>query len=105
MLWPRVGGWLGPGGPPGLQNRRRAALRAAVGSTPIHPRLRFLPVVIMLPDSSLTTTTERLLPSVRGVMLVAECTEGTPALGYAARFRGALNRTLRGGLCPPGSHL
>ena len=91
MLWPRVGGWLGPGGPPGLQNRRRAAQRAAVGSTPIHPRLRFLTVVIMLPDSSLTTTTERLLPAVRRVMLVAECTEGTPALGYAARFRGTLN--------------
>ena len=31
--------WLGPGGLPGLQNRRRVALRAAVGSTPIHSRL------------------------------------------------------------------
>jgi hypothetical protein len=31
--------WLGPGGLPGLQNLWRAALRAAVGSTPIHSRL------------------------------------------------------------------
>src|SRR3990172_7254783 len=31
--------WLGPGGLPGLQNRWRVALRAAVGSTPIHSRL------------------------------------------------------------------
>jgi len=34
--------WLGPGGLPGLQNRRRVALRAAVGSTPIHSRLFFV---------------------------------------------------------------
>ncbi len=33
--------WLGPGGSPGLQNRWRVALRAAVGSTPIHSRLVF----------------------------------------------------------------
>ncbi len=31
--------WLSPGGLPGLQNRWRVALRAAVGSTPIHSRL------------------------------------------------------------------
>ncbi len=31
-------GWLGPGGLPGLQNRWRAVMRAAVGSTPIHSR-------------------------------------------------------------------
>jgi len=31
--------WLGPGGPPGLQNRCRVALRTVVGSTPIHSRL------------------------------------------------------------------
>ena len=31
--------WLGPGGLPGLQNLWRVALRAAVGSTPIHSRL------------------------------------------------------------------
>jgi hypothetical protein len=30
--------WLGPGGLPGLQNLWRVALRAAVGSTPIHSR-------------------------------------------------------------------
>ena len=30
--------WLGPGGLPGLQTRWRVALRAAVGSTPIHSR-------------------------------------------------------------------
>ena len=29
-------GWLGPGGLPGLQNRWRVVMRAAVGSTPIH---------------------------------------------------------------------
>lgn len=34
--------WLGPGGPPGLQNRCRVALRAVVGSTPIHSRLFIL---------------------------------------------------------------
>ena len=33
--------WLGPGGLPGLQNLWRVALRAAVGSTPIHSRLPF----------------------------------------------------------------
>jgi Zn-dependent protease len=44
----------------------------------------------MIPDSSLTTTTERLLPAVRQVMAVAECMEGAAAMGYAARFRGAL---------------
>src|SRR5512141_2417217 len=31
--------WLSPGGLPGLQNLWRVALRAAVGSTPIHSRL------------------------------------------------------------------
>jgi hypothetical protein len=36
---PCLGEWLGPGGLPGLQNRWRVALRAAVGSTPIHSRL------------------------------------------------------------------
>ena len=30
--------WLCPGGLPGLQNLWRVALRAAVGSTPIHSR-------------------------------------------------------------------
>ena len=34
--------WLGPGGLPGLQNLWRVALRAAVGSTPIHSRLSFV---------------------------------------------------------------
>jgi hypothetical protein len=38
ILWE----WLGPGGLPGLQNLWRVALRAAVGSTPIHSRLDFL---------------------------------------------------------------
>ena len=33
--------WLGPGGLPGLQHLWRVALRAAVGSTPIHSRLLF----------------------------------------------------------------
>ena len=33
--------WLGPGGLPGLQHLWRVALRAAVGSTPIHSRLFF----------------------------------------------------------------
>jgi hypothetical protein len=33
--------WLGPGGSPGLQNLWRVALRAAVGSTPIHSRLLY----------------------------------------------------------------
>jgi hypothetical protein len=37
LLWE----WLGPGGLPGLQNLWRVALRAAVGSTPIHSRLIF----------------------------------------------------------------
>ena len=31
--------WLGPGGLPGLQHQWRVALRAAVGSSPIHSRL------------------------------------------------------------------
>jgi hypothetical protein len=38
LLWE----WLGPGGLPGLQNLWRVALRAAVGSTPIHSRLLIL---------------------------------------------------------------
>ena len=37
LLWE----WLGPGGLPGLQHLWRVALRAAVGSTPIHSRLVF----------------------------------------------------------------
>ena len=37
--------WLGPGGPPGLQNRCRVAVRAVVGSTPIHSRLDCLHLV------------------------------------------------------------
>ncbi len=44
-------GWLGPGGLPGLQNRRRVARRAAMGSTPIHSRLSF---------SEIGTTDERI---------------------------------------------
>lgn len=39
--YPCVWEWLGPGGSPGLQNLWRVALRAAVGSTPIHSRLAF----------------------------------------------------------------
>jgi hypothetical protein len=39
--YPYAWEWLGPGGLPGLQNLWRVALRAAVGSTPIHSRLRF----------------------------------------------------------------
>ena len=41
--------WLGPGGLPGLQNLWRVALRAAVGSTPIHSRLLIMPVRATLP--------------------------------------------------------
>src|SRR5512141_79184 len=37
--YPCMWEWLGPGGLPGLQNLWRVALRAAVGSTPIHSRL------------------------------------------------------------------
>jgi len=36
--YPYVREWLGPGGPPGLQNLWQVALRSAVGSTPIHSR-------------------------------------------------------------------
>ena len=39
--------WLGPGGLPGLQNRWRVALRAAVGSTPIHSRLVLINKVLV----------------------------------------------------------
>src|SRR5215216_1359508 len=39
--YPYTWEWLGPGGLPGLQNLWRVALRAAVGSTPIHSRLSF----------------------------------------------------------------
>jgi hypothetical protein len=50
--------WLGPGGSPGLQNRWRVALRAAVGSTPIHSRLVFKGIfrvcVLSSPSSPLT---------------------------------------------------
>jgi len=31
--------WMSPGGLPGLQSRWRVALRAAMGSTPMHSRL------------------------------------------------------------------
>ena len=37
--------WLGPGGLPGLQHRWRVALRAAVGSTPIHSRLESISLI------------------------------------------------------------
>jgi len=37
--YPCLWEWLSPGGLPGLQTLWRVALRAAVGSTPIHSRL------------------------------------------------------------------
>jgi len=42
--YPYLWEWLSPGGLPGLQHRWRVALRAAVGSTPIHSRLAFIPL-------------------------------------------------------------
>ena len=44
----RLRGWLGPGGLPGLQNRWRVALRAAVGSTPIHSRLFLIIIQVVI---------------------------------------------------------
>jgi AhpD family alkylhydroperoxidase len=46
--------WLSPGGFPGLQNRWRVALRAAVGSTPIHSRLRFADNLMSITIRSIT---------------------------------------------------
>src|SRR5512139_490690 len=84
-----LGGWLGPGGLPGLQNRWRVALRAAVGSTPIHSRLLLLKLShrmgIMLPVESDSYT-----PIVGRFLRVEDTTWGDEKKGFFVRYRGEL---------------
>ena len=49
-------GWLSPGGFLGLQNRWRVAERAAVGSTPIHPRLNNFPILFISMNKKFDTS-------------------------------------------------
>src|SRR3970040_522315 len=66
-------GWLGPGGLPGLQNRRRGVRGGGGGALAVE----FNPV-------------ERMLPDVRRVMDVREMTSGGSTDPFRARFRGRL---------------
>ncbi len=84
-------GWLGPGGLPGLQNRLagRSAGRGGFDSHPLPPVIGGLASMDTgYPGTS--TAAERLLPSVRQVMRVADYSSGGGKLGYEARFRGQL---------------
>ncbi len=79
-------GWLSPGGFLGLQNRWRVAVRAAVGSTPIHPRLFNL-------TSIMTNTLDHIqLTSIISPFFIIESTEleGTED-NRRVRFVGHLN--------------
>ena len=74
--------WLGPGGLPGLQNRWRVALRAAVGSTPIHSRLLLIdggPVSREpMNDFNLQDRAELIQPIIDRLMEIEDITWGTP---------------------------
>jgi Zn-dependent protease len=89
-------GWLGPGGLPGLQNRWRVALRAAVGSTPIHSRLFFIQVVILYMNLSetnslpYTSETDRYTSHINRVMRVEDITWGDEKQNFLVRYRGHL---------------
>ncbi len=73
---------MGPGGLPGLQNRWRVALRAAVGSTPIHSRLGLV---------MFSTQIDNYQHLVAQVMKIEEVTIGDEAKqGYIARYRGQI---------------
>ena len=73
--------WLGPGGLPGLQNLWRVALRAAVGSTPIHSRLFWS--FMSYPEIDVLTS------HVSRVFRVEDVTAGEPR-EWIARYRGSL---------------
>jgi len=59
-------GWLGPGGFRGLQNRWPVVERAAVGSTPIHPRLEGLVTLFLfkLRSRLISSASQFLAPTV-----------------------------------------
>jgi Zn-dependent protease len=61
-----------------------------VGSTPIHSRLSFLVVAMTSAELTSENLAERLLPAVRQVMQVTDCTAGGAGMTYAARYRGRL---------------
>ena len=81
--------WLSPGGLPGLQNRCRVALRAVVGSTPIHSRLMigFFRGMTMLPA---TLTQDKLDALIRRIFSIMDITLGTREQGFLVRYRGKL---------------
>jgi len=111
---------LGPGGFLGLQNRWRVALRAAVGSTPIHSRLQFnksivcgncgtktensikyFPEPIIFPmkptipehtdnESEASLRNEVYTSIIRKVFRTDDITWGTSKDGFLVRYRGEL---------------
>ena len=72
--------WLSPGGFPGLQNRWRVALRAAVGSTPIHSRLRGI----------MFTEIDPLTSIIARFLTISDITQGDGKQPYNVRYRGKL---------------
>ena len=84
--------WLSPGGLPGLQNRWRVALRAAVGSSPIHSRL-FLYWYPRTPGwccMLLSPDQDNLTPLVSRFLNIHTITWGEPKDSFIARYRGQL---------------
>ena len=88
----RSRGWLGPGGLPGLQNRWRVALRAAVGSTPIHSRL-YINNTMSIPYTQSLPYTSPIDPyslQVKRVLSIEEITWGDEKQYFLVRYRGRL---------------
>jgi membrane-associated protease RseP (regulator of RpoE activity) len=93
------GEWLSPGGFPGLQNRWRVVLRAAVGSTPIHSRLDqqkkgldlfFLIYCEILVSDMNPNENDIYTPLVSRIMMIDDITWGEAKKGYLARYRGRI---------------
>ena len=90
--------WMSPGGFPGLQHRWRVALRAAVGSTPMHSRLRILFERYYQKDSYFTMPTSDLpniddfTPIVQKHFRIEEVTWGDSRQKFLVRYRGELIR-------------
>ncbi len=85
---------MSPGGLPGLQNRWRVVMRAAVGSTPIHSRLLFVfPLIMNLPETPEETqnSTENLVNIVKQFMTIEQFTLGKTRDDHIIEFEGSLN--------------
>lgn len=84
---------MSPGGLPGLQNRWRVALRAAVGSTPIHSRLVFSKIPVereTKPAMNLDAEFERIDALVGRIFYIEQRTYGKSDTNIIARYDGHL---------------